>query len=246
MKRKCWQDFLKSVNLKTSSATVWKKINSINKKLFTTSPSYQLIHNTDSITIVFVLSLLTQSSDYLAYTNEENLSNLYFNSSFSDYEAHNSLISINKLKRAIRNMKSSSGSECVYIFQKVSNPAINLLLNAFNSIWTSFSFPKICKIAKIIPILKPKNPMLVNNYHLISLTSVTWKVFETIIINNQLLWLLESRQLLTNVQCRFTAGRSSVTRVFKGLYTKLFCNNKHHVLAIFFDLEKGFRLNSDE
>ena len=122
------------------------------------------------------------------------------------------------------------------MLQNAPLEAIKILLNIFNSIWTSQTFPNEWKIAEVIPIRKPnKNPLQLNNYRPISLTSVLCKLLERV-INARLQWILETRHLLSDCQCGFRAGRSTTDQMLflqnsiQEAFTK-----KFHVLAIFFD-----------
>ena len=46
---------------------------------------------------------------------------------------------------------------------------------------TSLTFPDLCKLGKVIPLLKNDNPLLCENYRPISLLPVYSKIFEKVI-----------------------------------------------------------------
>ncbi|OOY58142.1 hypothetical protein BOW02_12445 [Solemya velum gill symbiont] len=67
------------------------------------------------------------------------------------------------------------------------------------------------KEATVIPIAKPTDPA---NYRPISLTSCLGTTMERI-INDRLVWFLESNNLLTNLQCGFRQGRRTIDHLVR-------------------------------
>lgn len=110
-------------------------------------------------------------------------------------------------------------------------------------IWDSAELPSSWTKALIIPILKPnKDPLVLESYRPISLTSVLCKILERV-INNRLRWILESENLLNNAQCAFRPARSTTDQL---LYLQHSINEafskKHRLLAVFFDCSRAFDL----
>lgn len=61
---------------------------------------------------------------------------------------------------------------------------LNFLLQIFNHIWSSHTFPEFWKTTEVIPLLKPnKNPLLFDSYRQISLTC---KLFGNIVNSRRL------------------------------------------------------------
>ncbi|OOY96501.1 hypothetical protein BOW19_11560, partial [Solemya velum gill symbiont] len=61
------------------------------------------------------------------------------------------------------------------------------------------------------------------------------------IINDRLVWFLESNDLLTNLQCGFRQGQSTIDHLVR--LESYICDaflKKEHVVTVFFDLEKAY------
>ena len=77
----------------------------------------------------------------------------------------------------------------------------------------SFIFvPSVWKVANIVPILKKGNPLNVNNYRPISLTSTISKVMERI-INDHILSYLSTNNLIGRHQFGFQKQCSTITQL---------------------------------
>ena len=105
----------------------------------------------------------------------------------------------------------------------------------------SGDIPISWKEALIIPIPKPgKDTTDPINYRPISLTSCICKTFERM-INNRLVWYLESKGIITNFQSGFRKQRSTNDHFVRleTVIREAFVN-KQHLVSIFFDLEKAY------
>ena len=108
--------------------------------------------------------------------------------------------------------------------------------NTIYKIYYSITFK-----ATIIPIRKPgKDQSNPQNYRPIALTSCLCKTLERM-INDRLVWILESNNLLTNIQSGFRHNRTTTDYLIKleHFIREGFIRNEH-VVAIFFDLEKAY------
>ena len=86
------------------------------------------------------------------------------------------------------------------ILKHLPDNALKTLLNILNDIWITGKFPKDWSKATIIPIPKPnKDHTEATNYRPIALTSCLCKTMERM-INDRLVWFLESNQLITKYQ----------------------------------------------
>ena len=89
------------------------------------------------------------------------------------------------------------------ILKHLPNRTLETLLNILNDIWITGNFPKDWNKATITPIPKPnKNQSEATNYRPIALTSCLCKTMERM-INDRLVWFLESNQLITKFQTGF-------------------------------------------
>ncbi|OOZ31277.1 hypothetical protein BOW35_12890 [Solemya velum gill symbiont] len=115
------------------------------------------------------------------------------------------------------------------------------LLTLLNDAWTTNTLPPDWRHALVIPIAKPgKDSTQANNYRPISLTSCLCKTFERM-INNRLVWILESQNLLSPLQCGFRKQRSTIDHLIRlDSYVKKAFSRSEHAVTIFFDLEKAY------
>ena len=91
-----------------------------------------------------------------------------------------------------------------------TSSGIQILIDLMNDIWETGDLPSIWKLANVIPIPKPcKDHSEQSNYRPIALTSSACKTMERM-INARLAWFLESNGLLSNIQCGFRQGRSTL------------------------------------
>ena len=127
------------------------------------------------------------------------------------------------------------------ILKHLPGASLQCLLKVFNNIWETGEFPPSWREATIIPIAKPgkdsKDPY---NYRPIALTSCVCKTMERM-INDRLVWYLESSSLITEAQSGFRKTRSIMDHLvrFETFVREGFLNGEH-VVSIFFDLEKAY------
>ena len=120
-------------------------------------------------------------------------------------------------------------------------PTIRVLLCAFNKIWQTGQIPSSWQEATIIPIPKPgKDHSNPTNYRPIALTSCICKTMERM-VNDRLVWTLERERLISEYQCGFRRGRSTLDHLvrFETFLRNAFIR-KQHAVAVFFDLEKAY------
>ena len=80
----------------------------------------------------------------------------------------------------------------------------------YNYSWNEGYDPPDWKVQLIIPALKPgKDPSLPSSYRPISLISCLGKLFEKM-IQERLIWWVETYSLLPTSQCGFRKGRSTI------------------------------------
>jgi potassium voltage-gated channel Eag-related subfamily H protein 8 len=107
------------------------------------------------------------------------------------------------------------GPDAIYnqMLRHLPPSALSFLLSMYNRIWTKGSFPSRWGQATVVLILKVgKDRSLSTSYRPICLTSCVCKRLERM-VNSRLVWILESRGLLSNIQCGFRRNRSSVVHL---------------------------------
>jgi potassium voltage-gated channel Eag-related subfamily H protein 8 len=102
-----------------------------------------------------------------------------------------------------------------------------------NDIWETGNLTSIWKLADVILIPKPsKDHSEPSNYRPIALTSCVCKTMERM-INARLIWFLESNGLLSNIQCGFRQGRSTLDHLDGRLYSSKFFDLKFNLVFSF-------------
>ena len=125
------------------------------------------------------------------------------------------------------------------MLKRLPESAQSTLLRLFNDLWQSGEFPKSWSDATVVP--KPgKDPTSPNNYRPIALTSCVCKTFERM-VNERLVWYLESNKILTEYQSGFRKHRSTTDQLVRlESYIREAFVRREHVVSVFFDLEKTY------
>ena len=127
------------------------------------------------------------------------------------------------------------------MFKHMSDTSLQVLLNLYNSIWNPGVLPPSWSHSLVVPIPKPSKPSyLPSPYRPISLKSNAYKLMEKMIVR-RLKWYLEYNKFLNTSQSGFRERRRTtdhILRLHDAVQTSL--ANKHHLLAIFIDLEKAY------
>ena len=137
--------------------------------------------------------------------------------------------------------KSSGPVDTPIKLLKIAAPIIvPKLASIFNLSMSSGMFPKLMKIAKIIPIFKSGSRLLVTNYRPISLLPVFSKIFEKI-IHRQLSTFLELKSLIFESQFGFQKKKSTLHSLIDIVENIRQCiENSKYGCGIFIDLKKAF------
>ncbi|GFO29591.1 RNA-directed DNA polymerase from mobile element jockey [Plakobranchus ocellatus] len=127
-----------------------------------------------------------------------------------------------------------------YLFLRhLPESCLHILLKLLNNIWTTVDIPPSWREASVVPIPKPgKDPSDPSNYRPIALTSCLCKTLERM-VNDRLVHVLESRNLLSKVQCGFRMDHSTLDHLVRlnTIIKKAFARKKR---KFFFDLEKAY------
>ena len=135
---------------------------------------------------------------------EKERENLNFQS--QNNEKYNLPFKLSELKNSLdKSHDTTAGPDDIHyqILKHLPSDALETLLNIMNKIWRTGKFPEDWHKAVIIPIPKPgKDKMEATNYRPIALTSCICKTMERM-INDRLVWFLESNNLISGNQAGF-------------------------------------------
>lgn len=247
-----WKNYVSGINSNTSIKTVWKKIRKIKGK--TSTPKYHLNKDNQLITSpketcnCLADSFSTNSSTSNYSKSFQKLKNTKekkpLNFSSQENEPYNRPLTMSELKTALKKSNTSAaGPDGIYyqFLTRLPQACLNIVLQILNNIWISGHFPPSWKEAEIIPIPKPnRDSSDPNNYRPIALTSCLCKTMERM-VNDRLVWYLESENLISKFQCGFRKNHSTLDHLvrFETTLREAFARKKQ-VLAVFFDLEKAY------
>ncbi|GFO13177.1 RNA-directed DNA polymerase from mobile element jockey [Plakobranchus ocellatus] len=161
----------------------------------------------------------------------------HLNFSSEDGEPYNNPQLMSELKNYIvKSNESAAGPDGVYyqFLRQLPESCLHTLLKLFNNIWTTGDIPPSWREASVVPNPKPwKDPSDPSNYRPIALTSCLCKTLERM-VNDRLVHVLESRNLLSNVQSGFRKDHITLDHLVKlKTFIKKAFARKKQVLAVF-------------
>ena len=252
-KKKSWHEYVSKLNARTSMKKCWDMVRKIKGK--GGSPSVKHIEkngqkitqprdiaNTIGEAISFNSSSAHYSSKFQRIKNRQERHPLIFQS--DNTEPYNQPFSMDELRTALGKAHDTApGPDQIHyqILKHLPQASLQCLLKVFNNIWETGEFPPSWREATIIPIAKPgKDSKDPNNYRPIALTSCVCKTMERM-INDRLVWYLESSSLITEAQSGFRKTRSTMDHLvrFETFVREGFLKGEH-VVSVFFDLEKAY------
>ena len=145
---------------------------------------------------------------------------------------HFELVDNNDVKKTIMSLRSKTSTGHDGISTKLLKFISPALIESFriiiNQSLITGIYPHRLKIAKVIPIYKKENKLLMDNYRPISLLSSMSKLFEKV-VHNQLFTYFQKNRLLYNGQYGFRMNHSTelaaielVDRILKDIDNKNF------------------------
>ena len=162
----------------------------------------------------------------------------------SNSESYNAPFSIEEFEFAPSLSSPTTPGEDDIIYSMLSHLSENgkkFFLVVVNEFWCSGTSYKIWKSSVVIPILKPgKDASMPKSYRPIALTSCVYKIYERM-VNIRLVWILESRNLLSNRQFGFRKNRSTLdpllclTREVQNAFAA-----QNQTIVVSFDMEKAY------
>ena len=223
-----------------NTATLFKYINS---KLGPNKRLDSIINNNDEL-ITDPFAIAEAFNYYFASIYTHDNGNLPPFAPVTASELNTYLFSPSAVFNILQHLKSSFsyGLDCIPNTM-LKNMATHLSWQLAMLFECSMSFifvPSVLKVAKIVPILKKGNPLKVNNYRPISLTSTISKVMERK-INDHILSHLSTNNLIGRHQFGFQKQCSTITQLID-CYSdwSSAINDGSSVNVIYFDYAKAF------
>ena len=252
-KRDSWRSYISKLNSRTPMKKIWDMVRKISGKFSTTPITHlqqnnTLIDNPQDIanTLGSTLSHNSSSEHYTKkfqrFKNIQEKKPIKFES--DNMEIYNKPFTAQELKTALNKAHDTAvGPDEIHyqMLKHLPEAAFDTLLQIFNDVWLAGKFPPSWHEATIIPIPKPgKDHTDPTNYRPIALTSCLCKTFERI-VNDRLVWYLETNHAISELQSGFRKHRSTVDQLvkFETFIREAFVR-KEHVVAVFFDLEKAY------
>ena len=225
-KRESWRQYVSKITPETPSKKVWDMIRKMKGK---SSADIKHIHDNGEVlvdskeiadkfaeTFRDISSSANYSPQFRQHAN--NAEKVKLNFSSDNTETYNKLFCMDELRSVLSDVKEKAyGPDHIpYTFLKnLPKEGLQSILDVFNNVWCNGKFPDIWRNGHTIPIPKPgkdhTNPV---NYRPITLTSCVCKVMEKV-VNQRLVWYLESKGLLTNKQSGFRKQRSTIYNLVK-------------------------------
>lgn len=217
-KSNSWKNFVSSISSNNSIRESWKKINAIQghkrySQIHFIQDGNKIIAQSADIANVLADTFVRNSSSqnfsdvFQEYKNEEEKEELPddYDDKCSPLQLNNP-ITMEELLTTIESTNNSSpGPDNIpnILIKNLPTLGKEVLLDVYNYIWTKRVFPKIWKMAIVVPVAKPgKDPSKSDNYRPISLTCNMCKILEKI-INKRLRWFLDTQKIIMIINSAF-------------------------------------------
>ena len=255
-RRASWKRILSSINSATPSAWVWDKMRKIQgKSMPLPTPALKIdgniiVNKTDvANALANSMAAISSGASYSPHFTPVKADRERRPPSFGENRDEQQLqynlpFSRRELESALQLCKKTAPGSDDIPYEMISHleeRSLSFLLDLYNRIYREGTVPSSWKEAIIIPLPKPgKDTAMVGNYRPISLTSCVCKLLEKM-VNLRLMWFLEKHEILSPYQFGFRKMRSTTDAIvcLETAIHKSF-ERKHHMLAVFFDLEKAY------
>lgn len=247
-KRENWRSFISTINSSTPSTLLWSKIRRISSKSNSVTAPAALRTSNNSLTNSISEIAENFADHFYKVTKAHQNIQLQHTSNNIDagetLEPLNSSITITEVQDAIRSMKNSApGPDNIHpqMLKHLTSKHHKNIAHFFNHIWTEHAFPRLWRLAYILPIYKQgKDRLSETSYRPISLTNVLCKVFEKIVVK-RLRKNLEERTVLDKYQSGFRQHKSTLDNlIFLTQEIQQGFQNGQYTVCVLFDIEKAF------
>lgn len=253
-KKSSWSDFVSEINPSTPISRIWCKIRALeNKKSSTTISllkSNGVIHTdgkiiSEMVADTFETTSKTENFGRIFQSVKADLEKpLDFSEQRGSDAPYNAPFTYHEFECALNTMKNRCpGPDGIpaKLLQELPTETKSIILRLYNMIWLAGKYPDRWRESIIVPVLKHGRSMFeAQSYRPISLTCCLSKVLEKM-INSRLIWLLETKNILSNAQNGFRKHRSCTDNLVELEDAILSSFVKHeHLIAIFFDIEKAY------
>ena len=245
-KKESFKRYVSQISHDTPIGKVWRIIRSI--KGHSSYTSHPLIHQGQVVSQARdkteIFGNQFQDNARSCGKHIENFNQQLKEATKNSNEDYNSDIRIEELYQALESTKDTSPGEDEITYPLIKNLAqSNLLelLDIFNQIFQTGSYPQCWKTGLVIPILKPNKPKEeVTSYRPITLLSCMSKLFERV-LKQRLEYIMETRNLFHESQCGFRRGKSTIDillRVENQIRKSI--NENKVCLVVYIDLSSAF------
>lgn len=253
-KRESWRSFVGTINYKTPLKKVWDTVNKIRKKKQSSNvPQLQhrgRIPDTPQDIANLLGSTFQRNSASANYHPTFQLHKIREEMEVLNFDeedipqSYNSQFHFEDLVSALAACTGSSPgpSGIGYdLIKHLSEVSLRKVLDFFNEIWTSRTFPDSWHFAHVVAVPKRDRDKLDPlNYRPISLTDCLCKVMERL-VRSRLVFYLESNNFLSNQQCGARSGRSTLDHLvnLEHSISEALATQKV-LIAAFLDIEKAY------
>jgi len=244
-------NYINGISSKVPVKTVWRKIRKLSGK-FVSSPLPSLkvnnIHITDLKEVSEKLgehfSSISSPDNYCPEFKRIRNNQVVLDLSANGEKSYNENFTLEELREALSSTEATAPGEDGIMYEMLTHlpkSVKEFLLKIVNKIWETGILPESWRVALIIPVKKPgKLSTDPSSYRPIALTSCVCKLMEKM-INNRLVWFLETNNLISPHQYGFRKNRSTLDPLLKlsNEIQRGFAEGGQ-TIGVFFDLEKAY------
>ena len=257
-KKESWIQHINTFTSSTPISKIWTMVRAFGGRQRLSQPLPVLVQDgrrydsPEEVTAVFgnYFSSLSDSINHRPafQARAQELQRLVYDFPSNNDETYNMEFTMDELDTALRRCGATSvGPDGIhYFFLKHLNLSSKReLLTMFNILWVNDIFPQDWKKSYIIPIHKSGKPReMASSYRPIQLTSNLCKTMERM-INDRLMWYLESQSVLSPFQSGFRKGRQCLDNTVR-LETDIRCGFylRYYTVAVFLDMHSAYNMVS--